>query len=66
MTTTGAISYLSTRLQRVYDGLGNRTRIEWSLRDATAVRELLDEINRSERQEAHPAPLTHDPTSSRH
>ena len=43
MNGDDAERYLAGRLQKVYDALGNKSRPNWSLTDATAVRALLSE-----------------------
>jgi hypothetical protein len=50
--TDDAVRYLSTRIQRVYDALGNQSRTQWSLADATAVRALLSELSTIDAEKA--------------
>lgn len=46
MTAIEAKLHLAAQLQRVYDALGNRGTVKWTLRDATAVKTLLGETER--------------------
>lgn len=47
MTVAGAIQYLETRLQRVYDGIGGTVpKVTWSGQDAEAVKTLIRETKR--------------------